>query len=40
LQMWALKGEKVYHFIFTADSDIFDQHLSTAQNMAKSLQLK
>ena len=40
LQMWALKGDKVYHFIFTAHSDIFGQHLSTAQNMAKSLQLK
>jgi hypothetical protein len=40
LRMWTLKGDKVYHFIFTADSDIFSQHLPPARNMAKSLQLK
>jgi hypothetical protein len=40
LRIWALKDDKAYHFIFTANSDIFGQHLSTAQNMAKSLQLK
>ena len=40
LQIWTLKGNIAYHFIYTADKDTFGQHLSEVQNMANSLQLK
>jgi hypothetical protein len=40
LQIWTLKGNIAYHFIYTADKDNFSQHLSEVQNMANSMQLK
>jgi hypothetical protein len=40
LQIWTLKGNIAYHFIYTADKDNFGQHLSEVQNMVNSLQLK
>jgi hypothetical protein len=40
LQMWALKNDKAYHFIYTANSDFFSQYLPTARDTVNSLQLK
>jgi hypothetical protein len=40
LRIWTLQGDKTYHFIYTADSQIFSQYLPTAQNMANSFRVK
>ena len=38
-QVWTLKGEAAYHFIFTADKDTFSLHLPLVRDMLESLRI-
>jgi hypothetical protein len=39
LQVWTLRGDAAYHFIFTADKDTFNLHLPVVREMLESLRI-